>query len=70
MDRHGIGIALRENGMTRYDECAILEKSQGKSTLDDLLVLPCEGPKKESTTMIYEQVDPATVHAAHVRSVI
>lgn len=26
MDRHGIGIALRENGMTRYDECAILEK--------------------------------------------
>ena len=36
MDRHGIGIALRENGMTRYDECAILEKSQGKSTPSEI----------------------------------
>ena len=56
MDRHGIGIALRENGMTRYDECAILEKSQGKSTLDDLLVLPCEGPKKESKPLTPSEI--------------
>ena len=45
--------------MTRYDECAILEKSQGKSTLDDLLVLPCEGPKKESkplTPILLEKI--------------
>ena len=52
----GIGIALRENGMTRYDECAILEKSQGKSTLDDLLVLPCEGPKKESKPLTPSEI--------------
>lgn len=47
IDRQGIGIALRENGLNHYDACALLEKNQGRSTLDDLLVLPCKEPAKE-----------------------
>ncbi len=52
MDRHGMGIILRENGLTHYDECAILEKSQGRSAQDELLVLPCDEPmeKREPLT--------------------
>lgn len=63
MDRHGIGIALRENGMKHYDECAILEKSQGKSALDDLLVLPYDRPKKESKPLKPDEIKKLRIDA-------
>ena len=56
LDRHGIGIILRENGMTHYDECAILETSQGRSAQDDLLVLPCEDVKEKTQPLTSDEI--------------
>lgn len=39
-ERQGLGIMLRHNQMTRYDETQMLEKSGGACVQDDLIIKP------------------------------
>lgn len=43
-ERQGLGIILRKNGLSCYEEISFLEKSMGLSVQDDMMVLEVSSP--------------------------